>query len=271
MISRVVSRGRGPTTTSVVGGRVKAARRHRAPGNSSKTLVGIETPLLEGRELSVGYGARPVVRDLNIHVGRGEVVVVLGSNGAGKTTTLLALAGELKPLAGEVLVNGTATTDPLYRRARRGLRFVTEERSIFPSLTTNDNLRIGGGSREKALGLFPELEPLLNRRARLLSGGEQQILTLARALSGDPQVLLADELSLGLAPKVVTRLLSAIRSAADEGVGVLLVEQQVRDALTIADRAYVMRRGQIALSGTGPDLLRQIHEVERAYLSGIEG
>jgi branched-chain amino acid transport system ATP-binding protein len=225
------------------------------------------TPVLEARAVCTGYGALPVVTDLDLEVHAGEVVTIFGSNGAGKTTTLLALAGELPCQKGEVRLLGHPSRAPLHRRARRGLRFVTEERSIFPTLTTAENLRLGGGSPAKALEMVPELELLLKRPARLLSGGEQQILTLARALSGDPQVLLCDELSLGLAPLIVSRLLTAVRDAAARGVAVLMVEQQVRRALEIADRGYVMRRGTVVLEGTGTSLLAQIDDIEATYLS----
>ena len=168
-------------------------------------------PVLEAIGVDAGYGGIEVVRGLDLEVHPGEVVTLLGSNGAGKTTTLLCLAGELSPLRGEVRWEGSRNTSPLHRRAKLGMRFVTEERSIFPSLTTAENLRLGHGSTELALELFPELRPLMGRQARLLSGGEQQILSLARALSAQPKLLLADELSLGLAPLVVGRLLDAVR------------------------------------------------------------
>ena len=227
------------------------------------------TAVIEARGVSVGYGSIPVVRDLDLEVHPGEVVALFGSNGAGKSTTMLTLVGELQPSAGEVLWDGERTREPLHLRARRGLRFVSEERAIFPSMTTADNLRVGGGSPKRALELFPELEPLLRKRARLLSGGEQQILVVAKALSADPVLLLADELSLGLAPLVVNRLLDAVcRAAKESGLAVLLVEQQVRHALARADRGYVMRRGRIVLSGSGADLLARIDEIEHQYLSG---
>ncbi|MET0577124.1 MAG: ABC transporter ATP-binding protein [Ilumatobacteraceae bacterium] len=239
------------------------------PATLSADRHGGAEPVLAAVGVDAGYGAIEVVRGLDLEVHPGEVVTLLGSNGAGKTTTLLTLAGELAPLRGEVRWEGTRITSPLHRRAKLGMRFVTEERSIFPSLTTAENLRLGHGSPELALGLFPELNALLRRQARLLSGGEQQILTLARALSVQPKLLLADELSLGLAPLIVRRLLDAVRRAADEqGTAVLLVEQQVRQALSVADRAYVMRRGRIALHGTAADLLSRIDEIERTYLSG---
>ncbi len=222
--------------------------------------------LLEARGLSAGYHKHPVVEGIDLEVRAGEVVALLGPNGAGKTTTLLALTGELPPLSGDVLFRGERTTSPLHRRARNGLAFVPEERSVFPQLTAGENLKIGRGDDDIALGLFPELKPLLKRRGGLLSGGEQQMLTLARALSRQPVLLLADELSLGLAPLVVQRLLKAVRAAADEnGVGVLLVEQHVKQALRVADRVLVMRGGRVVLAGTVAEVEGQLEE---AYLSG---
>ena len=222
--------------------------------------------LLSARGVSAGYHKHPVVTAIDIEVRSGEVVALLGPNGAGKTTTLLALSGELAPLAGEVYFRGRRISTPLYKRARNGLAFVTEERSVFPQLTAAENLKLGRGDDRIALSLFPELQPLLGRRGGLLSGGEQQMLTLGRALAREPVVLLADELSLGLAPLVVTRLLKAVRAAADEqGVGVLLVEQHVKQALRIADRVLVMRGGRIVLSGTASEVEGRL---EQAYLSG---
>ena len=226
-------------------------------------------PLLECRGLAAGYRNVPVVRSLDLRVDAGEVVALIGPNGAGKTTTLLTLAGELPPLGGEVVFRGESTRAPLFRRARRGLALVTEERSVFMRLSTADNLRLARVSRGEVTDLFPELAPLMRRNAGLLSGGEQQMLTLGRALARRPALLLADELSLGLAPLVVQRLLEAVRRAASEqGTGVLLVEQHVRQALDIADRVYVMQRGEIALSGTATEITDRLAEIEEAYLAG---
>ncbi|MCW2529468.1 MAG: putative high-affinity branched-chain amino acid transport protein superfamily, atp bind [Pseudonocardiales bacterium] len=227
-------------------------------------------PILEARALTVGYGVMPVVHDLDITVAPGEIVALLGVNGAGKSTTVKALAGEIKPLSGEVWFNGEKTTAPLHRRARQGLRYISEERSVFMGLSAADNLRMGKTERQRCLDLFPELEKLMGRKAGLLSGGEQQMLTLARALSVSPDVLLADELSLGLAPLVLERLLLAVRAAADRGSAVLLVEQHVRDALEVADRAYVLSHGRIVLQGDAKDLKSRIGEIEQTYLAGSE-
>jgi ABC-type branched-subunit amino acid transport system ATPase component len=226
-------------------------------------------PLLEAKNLVAGYGGVPAVRDLNLHVNPGEVVALLGPNGAGKTTTLLTLCGELAPISGDVTFLGNPDRMSLSQRARQGLAMVTEERSVFMDLTTAENLRLGRGDPDRALQMFPLLRDHLNRKAGLLSGGQQQILTLARALASEPRVLLADELSLGLAPIIVIELFDAIRRAADEfGVGVLLVEQHVRNALHVADRIYVLQRGRCVLSGRADHMAGRLDEIESTYLAG---
>jgi branched-chain amino acid transport system ATP-binding protein len=227
------------------------------------------TAVIEARKMCAGYAGQPVVHDLDLVVGEGEVVCLLGPNGAGKTTTMLTLSGELPVISGEVLIGDRPCKDPLYRRAQQGMSYVTEERSVFKAMSTRDNLRVAGLDATDACRLFPELEKRLSVRGGLLSGGEQQMLTLARALARRPKVLLADELSLGLAPLVVERLLQAVRSAAKEdGTGVLMVEQHAHKALRYADRAIVMRRGRVVLSLTGEEARERIAEVEQAYLTG---
>ena len=238
------------------------------PGTSGPRPGGDGHPVLEARGLSVGYGDVPVLHDIDLTVGAGKIVVLLGPNGAGKTTLLLSLAGMLPLLAGQVLVEGVATTEPLYRRARAGLGLVTDDRSIFRGLTALENLRVGSVDPDDALDLFPELKPRLGLAAGLLSGGEQQMLTLARALARKPKVLLIDELSLGLAPMIVRRLLAQLSVAAAElGTGVLLVEQHVRKALDAADSGYILNRGRIVLRGTGIDLRSRMSEIESSYLT----
>jgi branched-chain amino acid transport system ATP-binding protein len=225
--------------------------------------------ILEARGVAAGYHGHAIVNDLSLVLARGEVVALLGPNGAGKTTTLSALAGRLPVLEGDILVDGEVTRAPLHVRARDGMAFVTEERSVFMRLTVEQNLRLGRCDADHALELFPELRPLLSRTAGLLSGGEQQMLTLARALAREPRYLLVDELSLGLAPLVVERLLSAIREAAERtGVAVLLVEQHIRQVMRVADRICVMRRGRIVLDGPRDEIAGRLEEVERSYLSG---
>ena len=227
-------------------------------------------PLLQTRSLKCGYLNRAVVQGVNLKVHQGEVVCLLGPNGAGKTTTLLTIAGELTPVDGIVMFGNTPTFTPMYQRIRRGgIGLVTEERLVFTKLSARDNLRVGGGSVEAALELFPELEPRLGVRGGMLSGGEQQMLALARALSRQPSILLADELSLGLAPIIVDRLLGAVRKVADTtGTGALIVEQHARKALAVSDRMYLMARGQILLELPAADALSRLDEIEETYLTG---
>ncbi len=227
--------------------------------------------LLETSALSAGYGGQPVVHDVDIRVGEGEIVALLGANGAGKTTTLLTMAGELPAIGGEVMLDGHPTKAPLHKRAREGLGYITEERSVLMGLTARDNLRCGGVSPSSALALFPELERCIDTRGGLLSGGEQQMLTLARALGRKPRLLLADELSLGLAPIVVDRLLKAVRAAADSGTGVLMVEQYARKALDYADRVYVMSGGRIEMDLSAEEGRSRVADIEAAYFKTGNG
>jgi branched-chain amino acid transport system ATP-binding protein len=224
------------------------------------------SPVLSLRSLSAGYGSTPVVHDLDLDVRRGEIVALLGANGAGKTTTLLAIAGEANQHGGTVRYKGAPLRGRLHARARRGILLISDDRSIFHNLSVIDNLRLGRGRVAAVIETFPELGPLLSRRAGLLSGGEQQMVSVGRALAAGPDLLLIDELSLGLAPLVVDRLMAALRHTADRGTGILLVEQHARKALAVAERAYVLRRGTVALEGEGADLLARIDEVEQAYL-----
>ncbi len=229
-------------------------------------------PVLAVKEMCTGYAGQPVVHDLSFAVAPGEVFCLLGPNGAGKTTTMLALAGELPLLGGEVAFPGVKANAPLYKRARNGMAYVTEERSVFKGMTLKDNLRIGGVDAEAAVALFPELGKRMTVRGGLLSGGEQQMLTLARALGRKPRLLLADELSLGLAPLVVDRLLQAVRRAADEQqTAVIMVEQHAHKALLYTDHAVVMRRGRVVLDLTGEEAQSRIGDVEQAYLTASGG
>ena len=229
--------------------------------------------------LHTGYGGVAVVRDLDMSVRPGEVVALLGPNGAGKTTTLLTISGLIKPLAGDVWIDGIAVdTKYPHRNARLGLAHVAEDRSLFFDLTTEENLRLGlresdneTEDLEHALELLPALRGLLDRRAGLLSGGEQQMLAMARALAGRPRLLLVDEMSLGLAPVIVERLLPIVRDVAEStGAGVLIVEQHIHMALEVVDRAYVMNRGRIVMEGTAEELKQHQELLLASYLGGDE-
>ena len=226
------------------------------------------------RELVAGYRGVAVVHGIDLTVGSGEVVALLGANGAGKTTTLLALSGLADRLSGSVEVHGV----PVRRArslARAGVAHVPEGRALFPSLTARETLRLAAPRRraadavDEATEWFPPLGRVLDRRAGLLSGGEQQMLALARALVTRPRVLLIDEMSLGLAPLVVDALLPVISAAATEGgAAVLLVEQHATAALAVADRAVVMRGGRIVTSGPADAVRAQRDLLEATYLGG---
>lgn len=229
------------------------------------------TPVLEAKSLCCGYGDSQVVFDLDLYVNSGEIVALLGPNGAGKTTTLRCLSGEIRLRSGELLWDGSPAQGPLYQRIRRGLGLVTEEKSVFMRLTTLENLKLGRIDPDEAFALFPELMGRAKVKAGQLSGGEQQMLTLARVLARKPRLLLADELSLGLAPLIVERLLAALRGAAQSGIGVLLVEQHVSKVLEYADRAYVMNKGRVEMHGTSVELRQSLLQMEAQYLGRATG
>ncbi|MTD54452.1 ABC transporter ATP-binding protein [Amycolatopsis pithecellobii] len=225
-------------------------------------------PVLEVAGLCAGYGSLTAVSGVSLCVAPGEVVALFGPNGAGKTSTLLATVGVLPRNAGRVHWNGVPAPKSLHTFTRAGLAFVPEQRSTISSLSVLDNLRLGRGTVELALEYFPELADHLHRPAGLLSGGQQQILMLARALAGRPRILLVDELSMGLAPLVVERLLGVVRRAAEEdGLGVLLVEQQMRRALSVADRWYLLSHGKVAAQGDAHESGGAV--LEEAYLESM--
>lgn len=230
------------------------------------------TTVLSAEELWAGYGNSMVLRGLNFTVRSGEVLTVLGSNGAGKTTALLTLVGLLKAHRGSVRLTGEPVDSKApFRQARRGMRLVPDDRGIFPGLTGREHFRLCVSKRDSArereiLVRFPALEPILDREAGLMSGGEQQMLAVACALMPRPKLLLIDELSLGLAPKIVHDLLPAVASfARDEGAGVIVVEQHADLALRHADHALLLRRGEQHALVTAQEALRNPDLVANAY------
>jgi branched-chain amino acid transport system ATP-binding protein len=233
-------------------------------------------PLLAVRDLDAGYLGIPAVRGLSLELHAGEVVALLGPNGAGKTTTLSTIAGLLRPLAGEVVFDGRPVGGiAADRLAREGLSLVPEDRALFFDLTARENLRLASRgesmSESEVLEMLPELEKCLGRKAGVLSGGEQQMLSLARGLMSRPRLLLVDEMSLGLAPVIVERLMPVLRRiAAELGTAVMFVEQHVPQALELADRAYVMVSGSIVLQGSAAELRQDRELLEASYLGVAE-
>ena len=232
--------------------------------------------LLEVRGLKVAYGGINAVKGIDLAVRTGELVALIGANGAGKTTTLKALCGLLKPTAGSVHYDGQDITGtPAFALVKRGLALVPEGRGVFARLTVEENLAMGAYLRsdkaeiavdcERAYATFPRLAERRSQLAGTLSGGEQQMLAIMRALMGKPRLLLLDEPSMGLAPIVVQKIFETIRAVAREGVTLLLIEQNARLALQTCDRGYVMESGTITLSGDAKALLDN-PEVRRAYL-----
>lgn len=234
--------------------------------------------MLQVEDLHVSYGPVPAVRGVDLEIGRGEAVAILGRNGAGKTTTLRALAGLMVPTTGTIRLAGKDVTRvPAERRVALGVALVPEGRGVFPSLTVRENLRMGAFHRrlgQRALKAatasvterFPRLAERLDQRAGSLSGGEQQMLAVARGMMGDPQLLLVDEPSLGLAPIIVEQLYELFDGLRSDGITLLVVEQYVEVALGLADRAYVLDKGRVALAGTAAELAASPELVE-TYLA----
>ena len=232
-----------------------------------------DAPVLSLEGLTAGYEGAAVIRNLRLSVEGGEVVALVGANGAGKTTTLRAISGVVHPMEGRIEFAGKdLASSSISARARMGIAHVPENRGLFFGLTVAEHMRLGHrGERlddDAAYTYFPALRELRDRRAGLLSGGEQQMLAIARALARRPRLLLLDELSLGLAPLIVERLLPVIRQyVADTGSGVLLVEQHIQLALATADRGYVLSHGEVVLSDRA-EVLRGNRELVMASYFG---
>ncbi|MFC6724795.1 ABC transporter ATP-binding protein [Halobium palmae] len=232
--------------------------------------------MLELEDLDVAYGDIQVIWDVDLTVDEGETVALLGANGAGKTTILKTICGDLAPKSGSVRYKGDEIGDlPTEEVVPRGIAHVPEGREIFVDSTVEENLRLGAysnpdgsdGRLERVYEIFPRLQERSGQRAGTLSGGEQQMLAIGRGLMSDPDLLLLDEASLGLAPVLVDDVFAAIERINEEGTTVLLVEQDLDSALRVADRGYVIESGRISLSGTAEEL-RDDERVEAAYLGG---
>ena len=234
-------------------------------------------PALAVEDLEVRHGAVTAVRGLSFEVGRGEIVGLIGPNGAGKSSTLHAIMGTVRPAGGDVRVNGISVVG---RRpedvARRGVALVPEGRRIFAELTVEENLLLGLAARRRREGvaedtrrvydLFPVVEEARRRKAGTLSGGQQQQLAIARALVADPEVLLLDEPSLGLAPRVVDLVFEALAAIRERGLAILLVEQRAQRTVALADRSHVLSKGQLRLT-LGPESAGDTETLVRAYLA----
>jgi branched-chain amino acid transport system ATP-binding protein len=232
--------------------------------------------MLTVTDLQSSYKGLVAIQGISLEVKQGEIVAVVGSNGAGKSTLLKSIAGWIKPDRGSVSFEGTdLLAIPAHGVARTGVALVPEGRRLFPRLSVRDNLMLGGYTKPKGpernaplefiFSLFPRLAERMDQQAETLSGGEQQMLAIGRALMGQPRLLMLDEPSQGIMPKLVDELLEAVRRIRDRGTTVLLVEQRVAECLDVADRAYVLQTGRVALSGTSAEIAAD-DGVRRAYL-----
>ena len=234
--------------------------------------------LLEVKNIEVAYGKIIAVKDVSITVNKGEIVTLIGSNGAGKSTTLRTISGLMTPKSGEIHFNGQRIDGmPGHEVVGLGICHSPEGRRIFPRMTVLENLELGAFLRndkeeiatdlERVLTLFPRLRERIAQRAGTLSGGEQQMLAVSRALMGKPTLLMLDEPSMGLAPVLVDMIFETISAIRDQGITILLIEQNASAALEIADRAYVLESGSVKMSGSAKDL-RKDDQVTKAYLGG---
>jgi len=237
------------------------------------------TPLLEVRKLAVAYGGIQAVKGIDLRVADGELVCLIGANGAGKTTTLKGICGLLPVRAGSVLYDGADVTGrPAFELVRRGLAMVPEGRGVFGALTIEENLAMGAYARhdrqgvrddiDRVFGLFPRLRERRRQTAGTMSGGEQQMLAMARAMMSRPKLLLMDEPSMGLAPLMVQKVFETIVAVSREGVTMLLIEQNAKLALEVSHRGYVMESGEITLEGEARAMLHD-PKVRAAYLGEV--
>lgn len=234
-------------------------------------------PILELRSIDVYYGPIQALKQVSLHIDPGETVSLIGSNGAGKSTLLMSIFGQPRVGSGQIVYEGTDITQKSsHFIASNGIAQSPEGRRVFPDMTVEENLMMGtipigdkyaGEDLQRMFELFPRLKERRNQRAMTMSGGEQQMLAIARALMSRPRLLLLDEPSLGLAPIVVKQIFATLRELAQSGMTIFLVEQNANHALRLSDRAYVMVNGQIRLSGTGQELLAN-DDVRNAYLGG---
>ena len=240
------------------------------------TEANASTPMLDVRGVDVAYGGIRAVRQLNLHVNTGELVALIGANGAGKSTTLRAICGLVPLAAGQIHYQGrNLSGQPVHAMVRQGLVMVPEGRGIFPQLTIEENLNMGAYSRgdkativqevEQVYARFPRLAERRKQTAGTLSGGEQQMVAMGRAILSKPQLLLLDEPTMGLAPIMVDKIFEVIEDISKQGVTILLIEQNARLALEVSQRGYVLESGELTLQGAGRDLLHD-PKVRAAYL-----
>jgi branched-chain amino acid transport system ATP-binding protein len=245
-----------------------------APTSLEKAPATPRPTLLDVSHIEVRYGAIAAIKGISFNVGEGEIVALLGANGAGKTTTQKTVSGMMRPVAGTITLAGRRIDGiPAHELIHRGICHVPEGRHVFPRMTVAENLDMGAfrfrtidkSDLERVLEMFPRLRERLKQQAGTLSGGEQQMLAIGRALMGKPRLLLLDEPSMGLAPLIVAQIFEIIREINEGGVTVLLVEQNAAQALGLADRGYVLETGEIVLEGTGRELLAD-NRIRAAYL-----